>query len=465
MQLWAYFNCYQLTLDHVQRFGQTRAQGALVIYQASQNRLLQVSPAAAREGVQPGMGMAQAAALCPALTIMDYCEARQLRHLRSLAHRLYALAADIVLQPPGGLAIRLDPLIRYYGGLDVVWQTLSNEMQAAGVSFHFGTAWGVEAAQVLAESGADSLLTEPASIKQALARCPLSATRLTDKQQHALQRVGVRSLAQVLAMPVSELGQRFDNTLIEYLCALRAEAFPRVQYFHPDEHFHSVAEPSYEISHAQHLEPLLSSLTDECLMFARLRNQRTRTLAFTLHFREQPPQPMLIQAASALSRLSLWQSLITLKLEQLELDAPVVKVSLAVTELEAVEEQTDDFFAHRVHVFAQKHLLSRLQTRLGSAAIAYPASGQDYRPEKLSVSHPRPAAHSHPQTLPAVCFTQPRPLNESPHIEYGPVRIQTGWWDGHPVKRDYFIGRTQDGRRLQLFRDDQQQWFVQGWYC
>jgi len=45
----------------------------------------------------------------------------------------------------------------------------------------------------------------------------------------------------------------------------------------------------------------------------------------------------------------------------------------------------------------------------------------------------------------------------------GPERIETGWWRGRQVRRDYFQVETTDGRRLWLFRQrDDRRWFVHG---
>ena len=43
--------------------------------------------------------------------------------------------------------------------------------------------------------------------------------------------------------------------------------------------------------------------------------------------------------------------------------------------------------------------------------------------------------------------------------------IETGWWRGPHVKRDYYRVLTQTGRRAWLFRErDSQTWFLHGWF-
>jgi len=47
----------------------------------------------------------------------------------------------------------------------------------------------------------------------------------------------------------------------------------------------------------------------------------------------------------------------------------------------------------------------------------------------------------------------------------GPERIETGWWRGPHVKRDYYRVTTDAGRRCWLFRDrEKERWFLHGWF-
>lgn len=48
---------------------------------------------------------------------------------------------------------------------------------------------------------------------------------------------------------------------------------------------------------------------------------------------------------------------------------------------------------------------------------------------------------------------------------WGPERIETGWWRGPMVRRDYFRAQTNGGRHVWIFRQlDQGSWFLHGWF-
>ena len=47
----------------------------------------------------------------------------------------------------------------------------------------------------------------------------------------------------------------------------------------------------------------------------------------------------------------------------------------------------------------------------------------------------------------------------------GPERIETGWWRGPHLKRDYYRVTTKKGQRFWLFRQrDTRRWFLHGWF-
>ena len=56
----------------------------------------------------------------------------------------------------------------------------------------------------------------------------------------------------------------------------------------------------------------------------------------------------------------------------------------------------------------------------------------------------------------------PRPLSRAPS-GLGPAeRVESGWWDGNDVSRDYYVAEAA-GMRLWVYRDRAKDaWFLQG---
>jgi protein ImuB len=63
---------------------------------------------------------------------------------------------------------------------------------------------------------------------------------------------------------------------------------------------------------------------------------------------------------------------------------------------------------------------------------------------------------------PVWLLNEPLPLTK-PEILQGPERIESGWWDGKGVARDYYVARPSHGIRLWVFQErHSKRWFVHG---
>jgi protein ImuB len=48
-------------------------------------------------------------------------------------------------------------------------------------------------------------------------------------------------------------------------------------------------------------------------------------------------------------------------------------------------------------------------------------------------------------------------------LEQGPERIESGWWDGKGVARDYYVASQPHGARLWVFQERQsKRWYLHG---
>jgi protein ImuB len=52
----------------------------------------------------------------------------------------------------------------------------------------------------------------------------------------------------------------------------------------------------------------------------------------------------------------------------------------------------------------------------------------------------------------------------------GPERIESGWWDGADIRRDYFVADTHEGATAWIYRDhrygvEDGEWFLHGLFA
>jgi protein ImuB len=63
----------------------------------------------------------------------------------------------------------------------------------------------------------------------------------------------------------------------------------------------------------------------------------------------------------------------------------------------------------------------------------------------------------------AVLLPEPEIIAAPATLLAGPERIESGWWDGGDVARDYYLARTEAGARHWVFQNlRSRRWYLQG---
>jgi len=121
-------------------------------------------------------------------------------------------------------------------------------------------------------------------------------------------------------------------------------------------------------------------------------------------------------------------------------------------------------------------LLERLRARLGDEQVLRLEVVADHRPEHASRTVPAQGERASAVSLapatradaalplhhPAWLLPEPLPLAERDTLPMlqgrllqlvsGPERIESGWWDGDAVARDYYIAQAHDGALVWVYR-------------
>ena len=126
-----------------------------MVYHEQSNQVVQANSQAINEGVECGQGLAQAAALCPHVRILAFNREAEKETLLFLAHRLYPLASDIVIDGQTVLAEGYE--IEPPAGKMQLWYS------ADGVLVKYAWRWmGVRAEALLQDPPRQTLDTTPA---------------------------------------------------------------------------------------------------------------------------------------------------------------------------------------------------------------------------------------------------------------------------------------------------------------
>jgi protein ImuB len=156
------------------------------------------------------------------------------------------------------------------------------------------------------------------------------------------------------------------------------------------------------------------------------------------------------------------------RLQALELPAPVSALRLQALEFTAASVLQGDFFGSDAQQLQQLQLLlDRLQARLGDQQVRGLALEADHRPERswrlVAPQQPTAVPDLPAGVRPCSLLQPPRRIEAPAVLLSGPERIESGWWDGGDVTRDYYVARAVDGARLWVFQDlARGEWYLQG---
>ncbi|GGF75939.1 Y-family DNA polymerase [Alteromonas lipolytica] len=463
---WLYLYFPRLQLDQFEVLHPDCSE-PVVVLDINQNNVKQRSKVAAQAGIKTGMGLAEATAIHSQIVILDYSEASEAGQIEQLANTLYTIASDIVCYPNQGIAINLTPLALYYQGLDNFFALCRQTLNTQRVHFYFGAGPTIEVARVLAHHKSNALFTEPKDALDALAKCPLHSSQLDKKTIGQLKRAGIKQLGELQALPLQEIGKRFNNEVITYLLALKGVKQPPYSLFHPRKLFSQFMELPYAVDSAMGISRYLAPLVTNNCQYLQKRNLVTDELQITLLQRDHGELYFTINAGTAHHHADDWLLLIDLKLEQLSLSSAVTSLTLTCDKLSEFNPDNLSLLQSNYSKHAENILLGKLLAKFGSQNVNTVSAINDHRP---GYSNPQVSAdndnnsQSQQDIQPAWLLPHPQPLTTDTHIVYGPERIKTGWWDNQSMIRDYFIAQTRSGQRLWVFRDEHQQWFVQGYF-
>lgn len=170
------------------------------------NRVLACSPAARAEGVRRGLRKREAQSRCPQLVLVNHDPGRDARAFEPVVVAVEQLVAGVDVVRPGTCAVAARGACRYYGGEATAAERLVEHIAlTCAVEVQAGIADSVFAAVLAARAGC---IVPPGGTPSFLAGMDvgvLGRPYLTD----LLRRLGVRTLADFVALPERDVLVRF----------------------------------------------------------------------------------------------------------------------------------------------------------------------------------------------------------------------------------------------------------------
>lgn len=476
--LWLYLYFPHLSADHLT--SQQLPHQAIVVVEASKKRVLQCNKAALAKGIQPEMSLANAALLCDDLQVVSDSEERQLRCLNALAQQLYQVSACISIKEPSGLLLEVSSMLKLYGSLLNYIEKISSVVQQHSVSFTLGLGFSPLSAEALARANLCLFSEDEALLKKELNALPLESAILGDDAVNKLARMGIKTFAELLALPVSEIGVRLGVDMVRIIQRLNGD-LPDLQiYYEPPEYFEYFVELLHEAEQVKSIQFVIRRLLNMLGGYLTARHLTCGELQLHLFHRDLPETKVIIGLANSAQQADKLLPLISLYLDKTSIEAPITGVKLLTSSLLSPAKSTTKHidFSNDAPAFLQEleqtselktpeELISHLQARLGEDSVNGLHMTEDYRPEKESnydlVAQPK--AEYLPRLRPSLILPTPIILTRKVSILSGPERIQTGWWDDQKIERDYFIAQDEQGKFCWIYRERGGRWFLHGYFA
>ena len=404
--------------------------------------------------------------------------------LQRLALRGGRYTPRVSLEPPDGLLLEVKGSLHLFAGVTGLRLAVTDECRRLlGMAPVVAFAPTPRAALALARGGRLRTVLDMSALTGALAPLPLAVLRWPEDILERLARSGVRTIGAVLRLPRGGFARRFGAAQLAALDALTGRT-PDLRDVHRARlRFRRRRELACELENHPAILAALAPLLAELGTFLRARQCGVLELECRLGHRHSPPTRCLMRLAAPAADANRLAELLGERLAVLTLPEPVRDCEL----------RTDALVPHRpdcLHLWQPgEHggslsseasgLIERLRARLGDEAIHGLTLREGHRPEKAWGKTAPPAisgcsgtppgqVRSHRRPLWLLPAPQPLPVEDGLPRRRGPLlligepeRIETGWWDGEEIARDYYTAADGHGVLLWVFREREA---PHGWY-
>lgn len=460
-------------------------------------RIIDADARAQAGGVRIGMTLGAALAAAPRIEPRQRDAAREGELMQRLATLAASFTPQVSIEPPDGLLLEIKPSINLFGGLRTLCRRLRDACRAdplltqIGAVPRFTLAPTALAALAAARAGARCFITHPAALPARLKLLPLTVLRWPEPHNLRLASMGVRTLGELMRLPRAGFAKRFSPALLADLDRLLGHrADPRARLV-PRQRYRGVRDLDHEIEDHERILQALAPMLAELEQFLRARQCGITALQCRFHHYRAAVTRCTLRLAAPEANAERLTRLLRERLASLPLPEPVRRCELRGGALSALAGRSRPLWSPGEHGHASAGempaLIEHLRARLGVEAVYGLRRVSEHRPEKAQKKCADPfidGIGSKPGGTPAinrfVPFFRPLWLLHAPQpleaqrgrprhhgtlaLLSGPECIESGWWDGGDVQRDYYVAKDSAGALLWIYRECRgaRRWFVHG---
>ena len=453
---------------------------AVVSSAGTRSEIVACNEVARRRGVRSGMPSAAASALASDLQIVARDVAAESAALERIAAWAIQFTPAVSIAGYGEVLLEIAGSLALFGGLKRLWREVAEGLDALGYAASIACAPTPLAAQWFARAGLAVRLRHNDALQASLGALPLAVMHASTEAFALLQNVGAKTVSDCLALPRDGVARRIGQALLDDLDRAFGKLPDPRPFFTPPTRF-KATQPLP--APAQEAEMLLFAarrlLIELCgHLSATASGAQRLTFSFTHHGRE--PTRVTISLVSATRDADHLTSVLRERLERTALPCPATDIALESELLLPLASRNLSLLPDAgQEEEAAAHLIERLRARLGDEAVFGLERYADHRPEcawRTCEPGSKDTSTASVAGRPLWLLAEPRALREDAAapcydgrltLLAGPERIESGWWDGHDVTRDYFVACNPAEALLWIYRerDPGARWFLHGFFA
>ena len=478
--LWLALRFPSLPLEIHTRGAPASGPLAIASTSAANAEIVACNPEAQRRGIQAGMGMTAAWTLAASLQIFPRDAAAERAALERIAGWALQFTPAVGIAAPDELLLEVGGSVRLFGGFSQLWAEVERQLGTVGYTALIAAAPTPLAAQWFARAGLSPRIRHDDALRLELERLPTDVLDLPPPLHDLLQDIGVRTLGECLRLPRDGLARRGGKELLGQLDrALGRVPDPRPTFVPPGR-FEAALQLPAPAGEADALLFAARRLIAELCGWLAATGKGVQRLAFALAHEGREDTRFGLDLVTATRDPLHLAAVLRERLERLFLPCPAIALAMESERLLPLVSGNLSFLPdERVCAETVTQLIERLRARLGEEAVQGFDTLPDHRPERAWRSC-EPGKESGargvwpPSARPLWLLPAPRPLAEVaevPHYE-GPLtllttpeRIESGWWDGHDVAREYFVACNPAQSLLWIYREPRRSgWYLHGFF-
>jgi protein ImuB len=458
-----------------------------------QNNALQIfalDDAAARLGLDVGLPLANARAICPEVRVFDADEAADARILNDIADWCDRFTPLVALDGACGLFLDITGCAHLFGGEAALMRSVCSALVQQGFAVSSAIAGTSICARTMTRYVSGNIVGDGEEA-DAVAPLPVSALGADDAITRGLRRAGLKTIGDVASRARHEITARFGadfTTLLEHALGQGdAPISPRkpLPDYIVEKRF---AEP---IATEGVISATLSRLGKTLIMSMDRQGKGARRLEASFFRTDGAVRTIMVDTGLPVTRAEVIDRLFRERLEALNdpLDPgfgfDLIRLSASRTEIVVQQQRDLDANVHDNDELAA--LIDRIAARIGGKRVVVHLPQDTHIPERAVLAAPAQhhlAAATHavwparadgePPLRPLRLFERPEQIKviaevpDGPPARFvwrrathavirveGPERVAMEWWraEGAMLTRDYFRVEDEAGLRFWLYRD------------